>query len=49
MTVIVSPPGPLPKNWGWLLVTVSPSVKLSRITLVGAGVAEVVPMLIFDS
>lgn len=38
-TIIVmdSPLGPLPKKAGCVLVTVSPSLKLSRITLLGAG------------
>lgn len=35
--VICSPPGPLPKKAGFVLVTTSPSFRLSRITLVGEG------------
>ena len=40
LTVIVCPPGPLPKKAGLLLVTTSPSFRLSKITLVGVGVPE---------
>lgn len=46
--MIVSPPGPLPKNWGCVLVTVSPCVKLSKITLVGLGVPELEATLNLD-
>ena len=49
MIVIVSPPGPFPKNWGWLLSITSPSFKLSRITLVGFVNPELVETLNFDS
>ena len=51
LTVIVidSPPGPLPKNCGFWEVIVSPSVKLSKITLVGFGEEEGTSILNFDS
>ena len=39
LMVMLSPAGPLPKKAGLLLVTVSPSLKLSRITVVALGVA----------
>lgn len=44
------PGGPLPKKSGWVLVTVSPSVRLSRITLF-VGIPDVVApdVLNFDS
>ena len=44
---MVSPAGPLPKNWGWSLVTVSPWLTLSKITQV-VGVAEGVEISNFD-
>ena len=39
LIVMLSPAGPLPKKAGLSLVTVSPSLKLSRITVVALGVA----------
>jgi len=47
--VTVSPGGPFPKNSGWLLVTVSPSVRLSKTTLFGAEDGAGDPTLILDS
>ena len=43
------PAGPFPINCGLVVETVSPSVKLSKITVVGAGVCRFEGTLNFDS